>query len=303
MGKLHEECIMISLQGKIGLFLSSISLFVASVSATSVSQIAAGSSATLLGAGGYLIDLGIENVPGVTTAQAKFYYNIISIALVMWLAWVADEPSSAQFCVIGVGIAAFCAYARWFTTPNPGGEWGLIVMCALLAVLLYMTEKKRILYGINGAGDPLVQLVVFLLILQSTIGLINGTGIFTEPGATVATPSECANGSVTYTSCTINGNVALSNIQTSSGTENIIGQTFSVLSTIVTMGWNLLVMIVQLFISVACFSYVLYSTYPWIVGSTQAVLLVGIMQVLIWLIYMLALFRYVFKPMPQDARG
>lgn len=293
---------MISIKRRLALLLSSISLFVASVSATSVSQLAAGTSATLLGAGGYLIDLGIQNVPGVTATQAAFYYNIISIALVMWLAWVADEPSSAQFCVIGVGIAAFCAYAKWFTTPNPGGEWGLIVMCALLAVLLYMTEKKRILYGINGAGDPLIQIVVFLLILQSTIGLINGAGIFST-GTTVATPSECANGSVTYTSCTINGNVALSNLQTTSGTQNIIGQTFDAMLTIVTMGWNLLVMIVQLLISVACFSYVLYATYPWIIDSPQAVALVGIMQVLIWLTYMLALFRYVYKPMPQDARG
>jgi hypothetical protein len=290
------------LKRRIGLLLSSISLFVASVSATSISQVAAGTSATLLGAGGYLIDLGIENVPGVTTAQAKFYYNIISIALVMWLAWVADEPSSAQFCVIGVGIAAFCAYARWFTTPNPGGEWGLIVMCALLAVLLYMTEKKRFLYGINGAGDPLVQIVVFLLILQSTIGLINGAGIFSA-GTTVATPSDCVNGSTTYTSCTINGNVALSNIQQSSGTQNIIGQVFSALTTIASMGWNLLVMIIQLLISVACFSYVLYSTYPWILDSPQAVLLVGIFQVAIWIIYILAIFRYLWKPMPQDARG
>jgi len=292
----------ISTKQKILMLLSSVSLLVTSVSASSINATAAGWAASFLGSGGYLIDLGIENVPGVTTAQAKFYYNIISIALVMWLAWVADEPSSAQFCVIGVGVAAFCAYAKWFTTPNPGGEWGLIVMCALLAVLLYMTEKKRFLYGINGAGDPLVQIVVFLLILQSTIGLINGAGIFTA-GTTVANPSECANGSVTYTSCTINGNVALSNIQTSSGTENILGQTFNVLLTIATMGWNLLVMIVQLLISVACFSYVLYSTYPWILASPQAVLLVGIMQVAIWIIYILALFRYVFKPMPQDARG
>jgi hypothetical protein len=274
---------------------------VASVSAQTVTQMAAGTSATLLGAGGYLIDLGIENVPGVTTAQAAFYYNIISFALVIWLAWVADEPSSAQFCVIGVGIAAFCAYAKWFTTPNPGGEWGLVVMCALLSVLLYMTEKIRFLYGINGAGDPLVQIVVFLLILQSTIGLINGAGIFSV-GTTVANPSECANGSVTYTNCAINGNVQLSNLQTNSGTDNIIGQAFNYITTIVTMGFNMLVLVIQLLISVACFSFVLYQTYPWIIDSPQAILLVGLLQVGIWFIYILALFRFIWKPMPSDGR-
>ena len=292
---------MFSLRRKIGLFLSSLPLLIATASAQAITAIAAGTSATMTGSLGLLIDLGIENVPGVTAMQAKFYYNIISIALVMWLAWVADEPSSAQFCIIGVGISAFTAWVGWFTTPNPGGQWGLIVMCALLAVVLYMTEKKRFLYGVNGAGDPLVQIVVFLLILQSTIGLINGAGIF-SPGATVATPSDCANGSVTYTSCTINGNVALSNIQTNTGTNNIISQIFDPLLTVVSMGWNLLVMVLQLLVSVACFSYVLYSTYPWIAGSPQAILLVGIMQVIIWIIYTLSIFRYVFKPMPQDVR-
>jgi hypothetical protein len=171
----------------------------------------------------------------------------------------------------------------------------------VLAVILYMTEKKRFLYGINGAGDPLINILVFILLMQSSIGLINGTGIF-ESGATVATPAECANGSVTYENCAINGNLMLTNIQTTSGTQNIIGQSFNYITTIVTMGWNLLVLIVQLLISIACFSAVLLKTYPWIAGSAVALLFVGLLQVGIWLIYMLALFRYVFKPMPQDSR-
>lgn len=292
---------MMSLKRRITLFFSAISLFIASVSAQTVTQVAAGTSATMTGSLGLLIDLGIENVPGVTTAQAKFYYNIISIALVMWLAWVADEPSSAQFCIIGVGISAFTAWVGWFTTPNPVGQWGLIVMCAVLAVILYMTEKKRFLYGINGAGDPLINILVFILLLQSTIGLINGAGIF-EAGATVATPVECANGSVTYTNCAINGNLMLTNVQTNSGTSDILGQTFNYLTTIVSMGWNLLVLVIQLLVSITCFSYVLYQTFPWIAASLEAIILIGILQVGIWIIYTLVLFRYVFKPMPQDGR-
>jgi hypothetical protein len=260
---------------------------------------AAGTAATMTGSLGLLIDLGIQNVPGVTTAQARFYYNIISLALIMWLAWVADEPSSAQFCVIGVGISAFCAYVGWFTTPNPTGEWGLIIMCAVLAVILYMTEKKRIQFGINGAGDPLINIVVFILLMQSTIGLINGAGIF-NIGIGAATPSECANGSVTYTNCAINGNLMLTNVQTTTGTTNILTQVFNALTTVVTMGYNLLVLVIQLLVSVACFAFVLYQTYPWIADSPQAVLLVGVLQVGIWIIYTLALFRYVWKPMPRD---
>ena len=292
---------MFSLKKRFILLVSSISLLITSVSATAVNFTAAGTAATMMGAGGYLIDLGIQNVPGVTAAQAAFYYNIISLALVMWLAWVADEPSSAQFCVIGVGIAAFCAYAKWFTTPNPGGEWGLVIMCALLAVLLYMTEKKRIQFGINGAGDPLINIVVFILLMQSTIGLINGAGIV-DISNSRPTPSECEVGSTTYTNCAINGNLMLTNIQTTAGTEDILTRTFDYLTTVVSMGWNLLVLIIQLLVSVACFALVLIQTYPWILQSDQAMILVGLMQLGIWFIYTLTLFRYVWKPMPQDGR-
>jgi hypothetical protein len=174
-------------------------------------------------------------------------------------------------------------------------------MCAVLAVILYMTEKKRFLYGINGAGDPLINILVFVLLMQSTIGLITGAGIV-NAGSTIATPSDCVNGSVTYTNCAINGSVMLTNIATTSGTNNILGQFFNYLTTVVSMGWNLLVLIVQLLISVACFALVLYQTYPWISTSPEAIVLVGILQVGIWLIYMLALFRYVWKTMPQDGR-
>lgn len=292
---------MMSLKRRLVLLLSTISLFVASVSAQSISQVFAGTSSTFLGAGGYLIDLGIQHVPGVTASQAAFYYNIISIALVMWLAWVADEPSSAQFCIIGVGISAFTAYVGWFTTPNPAGPWGLIIMCAILAIILYMTEKKRFLYGINGAGDPLINILVFILLMQSSIALINGMGIF-QSGATVATPSDCANGSVTYTNCAINGSVQLTNIQEFSGTKDIISQIFDVVLTIGQMGFYLLVLVINLLVSVACFAAVVLMTYPWIAQSPQAMILLGIMQLGIWIIYTLALWRYVWKPMPQDGR-
>jgi magnesium-transporting ATPase (P-type) len=174
-------------------------------------------------------------------------------------------------------------------------------MCAVLAVILYMTEKKRFLYGINGAGDPLINILVFVLLMQSTIGLINGTGMF-ESGATVASPADCANGSVTFTNCAINGNLMLTNIQNSSGTNNVLGQTFSAVLTIASMGWNLLVLIVQLLVSVSVFGVVIYNTYPWIASSPLAMVLLGLLQLGIWLIYMLTLFRYVFKTMPQDGR-
>lgn len=287
------------LKRRLLLFLLSLPLLVRSAFAVTVTGVAAGASATMVGPLGLLIDLGIQNVPGVTLIQARLYYNIISFALVIWIAFVSDERTSAQFCIIATGIAAFTAFAGWFTTPNPVGNWGLIVMCALLSVVMYITEKKRISFGTSGGGDPLVNIVVFILLFQSTIGLVNGAGIF-QPGNMVATPSECANG--VYTACQINGNLQLTNINTNTGTGGILGLVFSVFTTLATVGWNAIVLLIQLVVSVAFFSAVILVTYPWISDSPQALLLVGIFQVAVWFIYMLTIVRYFWKPYGTDAR-
>jgi hypothetical protein len=48
--------------------------------------------------------------------------------------------------------------------------------------------------------------------------------------------------------------------------------------------------------AVLLFSVVLVATYPFLADSTQALLILGIMQIVIWAIYMLAFFNLGFKP-------
>lgn len=284
---------------KISLLVAFLSVMVIPTIAYLQTSTAAGSSVTLAGSLGLLVSLGIENVPGVTIAQARLYYNWISFGLVVWIAFAADDRSSTQYCLIATGMAALTAWFGWFTTPNPVGKWGLIILCALLSVSMYMTEKKRVTYGVSGGGDPMLNVLLFVIIFQATIGLINGVGFF-QPGQMAPTPSTCGAGE--YTSCSINGNAQLTNLQNTSGSGNVLNAGFDVLTTVALAGWNLLVLIIQIAISLVAFSYVIVTVYPWITQSAPAIIFMGIVQLGIWFIYTMAIFRWIWKPMPGDAR-
>lgn len=276
---------------------AAISLYISPVLASTVTTV--GSAATYIGPLGLQIDLGISMIPGLTAAQVRYYYNIISFGLVIWIAFAADERKSTEFCIIATAMAALCAWAGWFTTPSDTGKWGLITLCALLSVAMYITEKKRITYGVGGGGDPMLNILLFLLIFQATVGLVNGAGIF-PIGTGAPQESVCANAQ--YSACAINGNVQLMNAGENTGTNGLQAPGTDIVTMIATAGWGLLMLVVQLAVSIFVFSYVVVTVYPWIGNSPQAMILLGMLQIGIWFVYTLTIYRWIWKPMPGDAK-
>ena len=67
------------------------------------------------------------------------------------------------------------------------------------------------------------------------------------------------------------------------------------------MGWNVLAIVVQIVISVAAFSIVLIGAFPFL-NNGGGIAIIAIMQVAIWVIYALAISRYVWKVMPGDLK-
>ena len=285
-----------------GLLLSLVSL----VSATS-SGMAAGSTAELAGPMGLLVDLGIENMPGVTIPMAYFYYRWICFALIFWIALTADKKSSTVFCILAVGISAITAYFGWFTTTlsdgvtlNPAGPWGLIILCALLTVVSYMTEAKRINFGISGAGDPVVNLFTFLIIFQGVIGLLNGAAIFSGVVGTPATPGYCIG--TDFGTCQVDGASMLQNLNTTTSTGGLLNGIIDAVVGAVNIGWNVLLLVVQIVVSIAFVSAIILTSYPWIATSAPALLLMGLFQLAIWVIYVLWIARIYGKTMPGELR-
>ena len=273
---------------------------------------AAGSAANLAGAMGLLVDLGIENVPGVTITQAYFYYRWICFALIFWIALTADKKSSTVFCVLAVGISALTAYFGWFTTTlsdgvtlNPAGPWGLIILCALITVVSYMTESKRINFGISGAGDPIVNIFTFFIIFQGVIGLLNGSAIFASVAGTPATPGYCigsTTNSTNFGNCQVDGASQLQNLKTNTNTGGILTGIFDAIMTAVNMAWNVILLVVQIAVSLIFISGIILASYPWIATSSSALLLLGLFQLAIWIIYALWIARIYSKSMPGELR-
>jgi len=263
-------------------------------------QTVAWNGMTMLGPMGLLVDFRLSEIPGITAMQVKWVYNLMSFALVGWVAFAADEKNSTVFCVIMVAMAVIVKWFGWFTTSNEAGSWGIIIMCAVLSVAMYMAEKKRVTWGVTGGGDPLLNILMFLLLFQATVGLINGAGIFQNGGMSSMTPSICAN--ATYSSSQINGNVQLTNAEQFSGSQSFTNSGIDLATTVLTAGFTLIMALIQLVISVFAFSVVIAMVYPFIQQSPIAMILLGIFQIGIYVIYLLAVWRWFWKPMPGDGK-
>jgi hypothetical protein len=265
-------------------------------SATWMNVTMSGGGVTFSGPLNLLVDLGIDKIPGITTDMARVYYRWICFVLVMWVALSADRRSSTMFCVLAVAISAITAWFGWFTVTdpvngaiNPAGPWGLIILCALLTVVSYMTESKRINFGISGAGDPLINLFVFFILFSGTIGLLNG-GIIWPQGTVIATPTLCQDNQ--YGNCLVDGTSKLTGLTTNTQTKSILDTAYDYITGAASMVFNTVLLIVQIAVSIAFVGAIILQTYPWIKDSAGAMILLGLLQFGIWIIYALTLSRW-----------
>jgi hypothetical protein len=290
----------IGIKEKIMAALTSFSIFYLMPIVSATTGMGAGATAAFMGPLGIFISLGIENVPGVTALQARMYYNWICFAAVMWVALTSDRRNSTVFCVLAVIVSACTAAAGWFTvllpdgSTNPAGPWGLIILCALLTVVSYITEAKRINYGITGAGDPIINIFTFFILFQGVIGLINGAAIFPAEYS-VANPDYCVAGTNNFANCRIDGATQLSNLQTNTGTGNILITMWDAATGLASIAWNALLLIIQIAVSLAFVSAIITTTYPWIMQSAPAMILLGTFQVAVWILYALTVARWYGK--------
>lgn len=296
------------LQTQLALF--SLTLLCGFCNATSTG-VAAASSVTSAGSLGLLVSLGIETVPGVSLAQARVYYRWIAFGIIMLIGFWVDQNSSAEFCLFGAAMSAVFWWFGWLTTPvisggvdtgevTAAGPIALIVLCVVLAVAMYFADQKKKNFGVQPTGDTLINIVMYLMVLQASIALINGVGLVPVT-AQAATPSVCGGSSLTQ-SCYLNGNTQLTNLQSTTVTGNALTTFFDMVSTVATMGWSALVGALQVVIAVIAFPIVIQGVFPWVAQSAPALALLSIFGIAIWVVELLMVFRWIYKPMPGDGR-
>jgi len=252
---------------------------------------------------GLLIPLGIEN--WVPAADAIMYYNYIGMFCLVGIAAFSGMSNESRFLIIVPFTAAALVYIGWLQAPNPTSYWGMVIALILLGCILFVNDMNREKYGSAGPGTKIVSIAVMIIVFEASVVLMSNPAF--SPFPTSLETSAAGDGTILcngygYT-CDSNGNIDLS---ASVSTVTSVGGTgLDAASLIMWAGqvaFAMLNFIILLLGAVFLFSGVLIAAYPVLATSPQALLILGVMQIVIWVIYVIAWFNWTFKP-PYESVG
>jgi len=229
------------------------------------------------------VSLGIENIPGIALDTAIAYYNWISLGLIFLLGAMSSKRMTRFFSILIPVFAALLVYIGWMHSPNPATTWSIIIVCGLLGVITYMKGSLKENFGGSGAGNLLLNIVFYIIILQVCVGVINATGLWTQGGG-----GNILDNTSTDQTYALNADLTKSvpAMSQTGGLYNTVKSAATMASQII---WGCAMMLVSIIESLAVFSVVLLQMYPWITapdgGGTLGVLFLGALQLGIYFVY------------------
>jgi uncharacterized integral membrane protein len=250
-------------------FLLLLIIGLALVSAVSATTITGGGGDTAKGPLNLLVPLGIEQT-GIPAATAIWWYNIISMGTILFVAAAASERTTRFFNILVPVLAGLFIWMGWMQPNSPLQTSGIIIGVILLAVMSYMKGSLREGWGIGGPGGTLMNLAAYLILLQCIIGVVNGMGIFTQPAA--PTPAE-------WQQSTLSTSVTE---MTNSG--GLMQDLISYGSLFVTMAIGAIKMIMLIIQSILFFSTVVMQLVPGITASPLGMGIVLAFQIGEWIL-------------------
>lgn len=259
-----------------------------------IEYLVAGGVVTTKGALGILISLGIENY--VTAAQAYYCYNLISIAIILFIAAMSGPRSETAFCIVVPIFAGLFMYFGWLrlaTASQTQGLFYLTVILGLLGVLMYMNEQNRVTYGSVGPGSKLFNIAVFLALFGASLSLISGFSIL-DLGQTQSNPGTCVVG----LPCDANNNFDFQTMKGSmgeAGTLNI----GNAMGWMVEKGLSMAIVLINVLVGVFAFPYILNQTMegiaPGISTNAMWLLTLSIIELSVVFIYAISIYEFFTK--------
>ena len=235
-----------------------------------------------------LVSLGLENV---VPASATMYYNLLSIGILFLIGSLSSSRNTRFFAVLLPLFAAILVYFEWLQGTNPVQTYGIIVMCMILAAAVYMKDSLRERFGVGGPGSMVINIMIFLILFQTVVGVVNMTGLW--EGNAAPSPEN----QYSYQNFDLSKQVPVA-----TNTGGLLGDIASTLGAMSDMLLSGLRMFLALLVSIGAFSVVLGSVYPWMVTNpdgtvnTFGVAILGVIQVAIWMIYVKFIYDTFVKP-------
>jgi len=258
----------------------------------------AAGSVMMNGPTGILISLGIEYVVGMTLAMAYMYYNYISVAIIFFIAAMAGARSESRFLIILPLLTAMFFSIGWIHTTNQMGFLVLLSIVFALGIFSYMNDVNHEKYGVGGPGAKIFNIVLYIIILQVALGFASGVS-YLAVGDTISQPIP--NACTVGYKCDSFGNIQLSqSMDIVSDSGGLMGSVTSLLNTFGMLAISLLKFVVTMIGSVLLFSVIANSIanglVPGIASNGIWIAFLAMMQVGIWIVYLLAIFTWYFKP-------
>jgi len=245
---------------------------------------------------GLLIDLHIQDF--VPVNDAIMYYNYIGIFVVVLWAAFAGQGNESRYTFTTPLIAALMVFIGWLHADDAASYWGIILFCILLGALMYINDMNHEKYGVAGPGDKVIAAAFMIICFTASMGFVASEtfGVFPDTGSSGATQNVMCGRAYT---CDSSGNIALDvsvNAIKDSGGFSL--DVISIGMALAAMAVSAIKMIFIVIGSVLFFSVVMMAAYPALASSTQVVAFMLVLNVVIWAIYAMAVFRWMVKPMP-----
>lgn len=246
---------------------------------------------------GLRVPLGIEQV--LPPNWAMLFYNVIFLGIILFVAGFGSRYN-ARYTMIS--IVAFAGIMWWFgwasfynatsNTVDAIRPLNMIILASIMGGALYLKEANKEGYGsAGGAGNTLMNALYFFILLQTSVGLVNMTGIWDNNSAVTPTAYQ-------YNNANIEAQVTQQN--------NIGGFLGGLISDTQAMG-NLAIqagqMLFQIINGIAGFPGVLLNVFPWIAASPAGMAFVGALSIIIILLDMWFVILLFARPPAIDNLG
>lgn len=244
---------------------------------------------------GLLIPLGIEYF--FPAAETIMYYNYIGCFCLVGMAAFSGMSNESRFLIMLPWTAAALVFVGWLQAPNPTAYWGMIVALILFGAIIFVNDMNREKYGSGGPGTKVLSIAIMIMIFEaSAVVMSNPTFSPFDLDTSGNSQSSLTCSGYGYT-CDANGNIDLSasvSTVTSSGGTNL--DVVSVIAWASQMVVAMIKFIILVLAAVFLFSVVMLATYPALAASPQALIILGLLQLVIWVVYMIAWFNWTYKP-------
>lgn len=257
-----------------------------------------------------MVSLGLENFLPITTAY--MFYNYIALGILFFIASMAGARNEARFCVFIPMLAGIFSLIGWLNAPNPATTWAIMIVTGLLGVMIYMNEVNHEKFGIAGPGSKLINIVLYIVLFQAALGMVNGLGLFSDMNTQVS-PSACyvgdpataGQGYATGATCDAYGQIQLSESVTSvTQSGGLLSKIVAVVTALGSMALMILQFVVMLALTIIGAPFVINSTmnslFPGISSNAIYLAFMAVVAVVFWAADVIFLFNIISKPTPSE---